>query len=71
MALIILGVASSLGLITIYDNMMVMSKDMQTNGGSSMLMLQDTSENNITSDLSDENNITTGNVHTMSPDMSM
>jgi len=71
MALIILGVASSLGLITIYDDRMVMSKDMQTNAGGSMLMLQDTSKNNITSELSDENNVTAGNVHTMSPDMNM
>jgi predicted metal-binding membrane protein len=70
-ALIISGVASSLGLITIYDSTMVMSKDMQTNGRSSMLMLQDTSKNNITSDLSDENNVTTGNVHSITPDMNM
>jgi predicted metal-binding membrane protein len=40
-ALIILGIATSLGLITIYDSMMDMNKEMQMNGGDGMVMQQD------------------------------
>ncbi len=67
--LIILGVASILGLITIYDNMIVMSKNMQTNGSDSKLMVQNTIKNNGNSNLSNENNVMTDNKHAMSPEM--
>ncbi|MGG6459812.1 MAG: DUF2182 domain-containing protein [Candidatus Eiseniibacteriota bacterium] len=69
--LIILGVASILGLFTIYDNMIVMSKNMQTNGSDSKLMLHNMIKNNGNSNLSNENNVTTDNKHTVSPDMRM
>jgi hypothetical protein len=69
--LIILGVASILGLFTIYENMVVMSKNMQTNGSDSKLMLHNMIKNNGNSNLSNENNVTTDNKHTMSPDMRM
>jgi predicted metal-binding membrane protein len=69
--LIILGVASILGLITIYDSMIVTSKNMQTNGSDSTLMLQKTIKNNGNSNLSNENNVTTDNKRAMSPDMRM
>ena len=71
--LIILGVASWLGLITIYDNMMGMNKDMQsqTQGGNSMNMPHDKIENKNASGLSHANNATTNKVPTMSPGMGM
>jgi predicted metal-binding membrane protein len=40
-ALIMLGITTSLGLITIYDIMMDMNKGMQMNGGDGMVMQQD------------------------------
>jgi len=72
-ALVILGVASCLGLITIYDTMMGMNKDMQTQtqGGNNMVMPQDKIENKNAAGLSHENNATTNKVPTMSPGMGM
>jgi predicted metal-binding membrane protein len=72
-ALVILGVASCLGLITIYDTMMGMNKDMQTQtqGGNNMVMPQDKIENKNTAGLPHENNATTNKVPTMSPGMGM
>jgi predicted metal-binding membrane protein len=69
--LIILGVASSLGLITIYVSMTGMNQNMQTNGGDSMVMSQDNSKNNNTADLSDKNNSPMSNATTMLPGMRM
>jgi predicted metal-binding membrane protein len=71
--LVILGVASCLGLITIYDTMIGMNKDMQsqTQGGNSMVMPQDKDENKNAPGPSHENNATTNKVPTMSPGMGM
>jgi hypothetical protein len=71
--LIILGVASSLGLITIYVSMTGMNQNMQTNGEDSMVMPQDNSKNknNNTADLSDKNNSPISNATTMLPGMRM
>ena len=72
-ALVILGVASCLGLITIYDTMTGMNKDMQTQtqGGNNMVMPQDKIENKNAAGLPHENNATTNKVPTMSPEMGM
>jgi hypothetical protein len=69
--LIILGVASSLDLITIYVSMTDMNHNIQTNGRDSMVMLQDNSKNKDTADLLDKNNAPIGNATTMSPGMKM
>ena len=69
--LIILGVASSLGLITIYVSMTGMNQNMQTNGGDSMVMPQDNSKKNNTADLSDKKNSPISNATTMLPGMRM
>ena len=71
--LVILGVASCLGLITIYDTMMGMNMDMQsqTQGGNGMVMPQDKIEKKNAAGPSHENNATTNKVPTMSPGMAM
>jgi hypothetical protein len=71
--LIIVGLASCLGLITIYDTMVGMKKGMQSQnqGGNSMVIPQDKIENKNAAGLSHENNATTNKVPTMSPGMGM
>ena len=68
-ALIMLGIASSLGLITIYDSMMDMNnKDMQMNGGDGMVMQQDKKAG---SEAVDEDKATMDKEHNMSQGMGM
>ena len=68
-ALIMLGIATSLGLITIYDSMMDMNKDMQMNGGDGMVMQQD--KKKVGSEAVDEDKDTMDMEHNMSQGMGM
>lgn len=68
-ALIMLGIATSLGLITIYDSMMDMNKDMQMNGGDGMVMQKD--KNKVGSEAPDEDKATMDMEHNMSQGMGM
>ena len=68
-ALIMLGIATSLGLITIYDSMMDMNKDMQMNGGDGMVMQQD--KKKVELEAVDEDKATMDMEHNMSQGMGM
>lgn len=68
-ALIMIGIASSLGLITIYDSMMDMNKDMQTNGGDGLVMQQD--KKKAESEAPDDDKDTMDMEHNMSQGMGM
>jgi predicted metal-binding membrane protein len=70
-ALIILGVASCLGLITIYDTMMDMNKKMQTTKENSMVMPQDKIRNEYSTVPLDKDNATLDKKPAMSPGMDM
>ena len=69
--LVILGVASSLGLITIYDTMTGMNKDMQTQEEIAWLCHKTTLRITMLAGLPHENNATTNKGPTMSPEMGM
>ena len=70
-ALIILGVASCFGLITIYDTMMDMNKKMQTTKENSMIMPQDKIRNEYSTLPLDKVNATMHKKRAMSPEMDM
>jgi predicted metal-binding membrane protein len=70
-SLIILGVVSSLGLVTIYVSMTDMNHNIQTNGGDSMVMPKDNSKNKDSADSLGRNNAPIDNTTTMSPGMRM
>lgn len=71
-AFIIIGISSTLGIITIYDKKMFMDDDLQNSkGAGSMLMQQNNLQSKNSAEIFHENSLTSGNATTVTPGMKM